>query len=411
MFLCIDLKSFYASVECAIRGLDTLKTNLVVADEKRGKGALCLAVSPSLKALGVRNRCRLYEIPNYLNYIIAKPRMGLYIKYSVMIYKIYLKYISSEDIHPYSIDEVFLDISSYLNYYKISCYELAFSIMNAIKKQTGIIATCGIGENMYLAKVALDILAKKSRDNIGYLDKDLYLLKLSLHEPLTDFWQIGTGIMLRLLKYNIKNMKDIRTANVDLLHHEFGINANILIEHANGRDETTIANIKQYNTKSKSLSLSQILFSDYSFVDARNILKEMVFTLVLSLINNELCTGLISLHIGYADIKSFNKQKMIYSTNCYSLICKEFLYLYDKFIKKEAKIRQVSISLSLLKPADKKDYNLFTNEFNETKEINLLKAINEIKIKYGKNSLLTANNLLKMSTQKTRNELIGGHHE
>lgn len=411
MFLCIDLKSFYASVECAIRGLNTLNTNLVVADEKRGKGALCLAVSPSLKALGVRNRCRLYEIPNHINYIIAKPRMSLYIKYSVMIYKIYLKYISSDDIHQYSIDEAFLDISSYLNYYKISCYELALSIMNTIMKKTGIVATCGIGENMYLAKVALDILAKKSKDNIGYLDKDLYLLKLGLHEPLTDFWQIGTGIMMRLLKCNIRNMKDIRNANEELLHHVFGVNANILIEHANGRDETTISDIKQYNSQSKSLSLSQVLFSDYSFVDARNILKEMVFTLVLSLINNGLCTGLISLHIGYVNIKSFNKQKIIYNTNCYSLICKDFLYLYDKFVKKNAKIRQVSISLGLLKHRDQKDYNLFTDEFKETREINLLKSINEIKAKYGRNSLLTANNLLKTSTQKTRNELIGGHHE
>ena len=206
VYFCIDLKTFYASVECVERGLDPFKTDLVVADIERSKNTICLAISPKMKMRGIKNRCRMWEIPYNIHPIIAKPRMKKYIEYSALIYSIYLKYISPNDIHPYSIDEMFLDVTSYLKLYQKSPIELAHTIMNDIYETTGITATAGIGTNLYLAKVALDIISKKSRTNIGYLDEALYKKQLWHHTPLTDFWRIGTGIEERLKKHHIKEL-------------------------------------------------------------------------------------------------------------------------------------------------------------------------------------------------------------
>ena len=413
MYLCIDLKSFYASVECVVAKLDPMTTNLVVADKTRGPGALCLAVSPSLKQLGVRNRCRLYEIPDNIKYLIAKPKMSLYIKYSVLIYKIYLKYLSETDIYPYSIDEMFLDISSYLNYYQMTPYMLAKRILKDIKDTLNITATCGIGTNLYLAKVALDILAKHDPNYIAYLDEKTYIDKLSHHKPLTDFFQIGVGIAKTLNNLGIYDLAGLQTFPLSKLQEVFGINADILYEHAFGRDDTTFLDIRNYQTKSNSLSLSQVLFRDYNYLEARDIIKEMVMSLTLTLIQNRLITKTISLSIVYTKntFKLFHKQKQIYATNNYQNILTNFLYLYDNFVLKEGYIRQIGISFNQINKEAFKEYNLFTDQKQEEIDYRLFKTINDIKNRYGRNSLLQGINLLEHSTQKIRNTLIGGHHE
>ena len=263
-YLCIDLKTFYASVECVERNLDPFKTDLVVADIKRNKGAICLAISSKMKMRGIKNRCRIYDIPKNVKPIIAKPRMKKYIEYSAKIYGIYLNYVSKEDIHVYSIDEAFLDVTTYLKMYKMNGISLAKKIMDDIKKQTGITATAGVGTNMYLAKIALDILSKHDESNIGYLDEKLYKEKMLDHTPLTDFWQIGKGIQNRLYKHHIMTMRDILNASPSILYKEFGVNALYLIDHANGIEPMTIKEIKEYKPVSTSISSSQILFRNYN---------------------------------------------------------------------------------------------------------------------------------------------------
>ena len=275
-YLCIDLKTFYASVECVERGLDPFNTNLVVADTSRGKGTICLAVSPRMKMLGVKNRCRLYEIPPNIKYIAAIPKMNKYIEYSANIYAIYLKYFAKEDIHIYSVDEGFMDVTNYLKMYQMNPIELAKTIIKDIYKTYGITATAGIGTNMYLAKIALDITAKHSITNIGYLDEEKYKKELWHHKPLSDFWQIGKGIERRLNRMRIFDMYDVAHTDPKKLYKEFGINAEYLIDHSWGKESCTIADIKAYKPKSNSISNSQVLFEDYSFIKARLVLKEMV---------------------------------------------------------------------------------------------------------------------------------------
>lgn len=275
-YLCIDLKTFYASVECVERGLDPFNTNLVVADPDRGKGTICLAVSPKMKMLGVKNRCRVFEIPPNIKYIMATPRMKKYIEYSANIYGIYLKYFSKDDIHVYSIDEAFMDVTNYLKLYKVAAIDLAKMVIKDIFKTYGITATAGVGTNMYLAKIALDITAKHSSTNIGFLDEEKYKNELWHHKPLSDFWQIGKGIERRLNKMRIFDMYDIAHTDQKKLYKEFGVNAEYLIDHSWGRESCTIADIKKYKPKTNSIANSQILFKDYSFEKARLVLKEMV---------------------------------------------------------------------------------------------------------------------------------------
>ena len=275
-YLCIDLKTFYASVECVERGLNPFNTNLVVADTTRGKGTICLAVSPKMKMLGIKNRCRIYEIPSNIKFIVAMPRMKKYIEYSANIYAIYLKYFAKEDIHVYSIDEAFMDVTNYLKLYKKTPLELAKTIIKDIYNTYGITATAGIGTNLYLAKIALDITAKHSVTNIGYLDEEKYKKELWHHKPLNDFWQIGNGMEKRLNKLKIFDMYDIAHTDQRKLYKEFGINAEYLIDHSWGRETCTIADIKAYKPKTSSISNSQVLFEDYSFEKAKLVLKEMV---------------------------------------------------------------------------------------------------------------------------------------
>ena len=276
VYLVIDMKSFFASVECAERGLDAMTTKLVVADESRTDKTICLAVSPAMKALGVKNRCRLFEIPKGIDYIIAPPRMKKYIEYAAKIYGMYLKYISKTDIHVYSIDECILDVTDYLKIYKLKAKEFALKLMNEINERFGIPSSAGIGSNMYLAKIALDITAKHASDRIGWLTEEKYIKTLWNHKPLSDFWQISTGTIERLAKYGIYDMEGIAKSDEDILYKEFGINAELLIDHAWGKESCLMSDIKSYKTKSKSISSSQILPCNYEYQDAKIVLREMI---------------------------------------------------------------------------------------------------------------------------------------
>ena len=412
-YLCIDLKTFYASVECVERKLDPFSTNLVVADESRGKGTICLAVSPKMKMLGVKNRCRLYEIPPNIKYIIAKPRMKKYIEYSANIYAIYLKYLSKDDIYVYSIDEAFLDVTNYLKLYKMDEIELAKTILKDIYNTYGLTATVGIGTNLYLAKVALDIMSKHTPTNIGYLDEELYKRKLWHHKPLTDFWQIGRGIEARLNKKRIYDMYDIAHTNPKILYKEFGVNAEFLIDHSWGRETCTIKDIKNYKTKNTSISNSQVLFEDYSFENARLVLKEMVELNSIKLVEKNLITDTIGLYIGYSKniINSTGgSMKLANYTNTYSDLMAYFLKLYDSTTNKTVPIRRIGVSFNRLVSDEAQQLSLFENQEKITKERKIELAISNIKQKLGKNAIIKGMDLENGATTILRNKLIGGHN-
>ena len=413
VYLVIDLKTFYASVECVERKLDPFTTNLVVADPSRGKGGICLAITPAMKMLGIKNRCRLYEIPEHVKYNVALPRMNKYIEYSANIYAIYLKYISKDDIHPYSIDECFLDVTAYLKTYEMKSIDLAKKIMKDIYDTYGITATCGIGNNMYLAKIALDIMSKHSVSNIGWLNEEKYKKELWHHKPLTDFWQIGKGIETKLNQMRLYDMYDIAHCNEKRLYKAFGINAELLIDHSKGIEPCTIQDIKNYKPKSSSIGSSQILFKDYKYEDAELVLKEMVELLSQRLINeNKVCGG-IKLYIGYSNdiIKATGGSKRLnYFTNSYKKLRYEFIKLYREKTNTMADIRRIGISFEHLQKDENQQIDLFENIENQDKEKRLEKAIIEIKAKMGKNSILKGMNLEKCATTIERNKLIGGHN-
>ena len=411
-YLCIDLKTFYASVECVERGLDPFNTNLVVADPTRGKGTICLAISPKMKMLGVKNRCRIFEIPPTIKYIIATPRMKKYIEYSANIYAIYLKYFAKEDIHVYSIDEAFMDVTKYLKLYKLNPIELAKKIIKDIFRTYGITATAGIGTNMYLAKIALDITAKHNPNNIGYLDEEKYKKELWHHKPLTDFWQIGKGIERRLNKMRIFDMYDIANADPKKIYKEFGINAEYLIDHSFGKESCTIADIKSYKPKCNSISNSQVLFEDYSFIKARLVLKEMVELGSLRLVENNLMTDTIGLYIGYSkDVirATGGTKKLTNYTNIYSELLKSFLDVYDKTTNKNFSIRRIGINLANVTERENIQLNLFIDQEKVNKERKLELAMCNIKNKMGKNTIIRGMNLEEGATAMARNKLIGGH--
>ena len=412
-YLCIDLKTFYASVECVERGLDPFSTNLVVADSSRGKGTICLAVSPKMKMLGVKNRCRIFEIPQTIKYITAKPRMKKYIEYSANIYAIYLKYFSKEDIHVYSIDEAFMDATKYLKLYKSNPIELAKIIIKDIFKTYGITAPAGIGTNMYLAKIALDITAKHNPNNIGYLDEEKYKKELWHHKPLSDFWQIGKGIEKRLNKMRIYDMYDIAHTNQKKLYKEFGINAEYLIDHSIGKESCTIADIKAYKPKTNSISNSQVLFEDYSFEKARLVLKEMVELGSLRLIESNLLTDSIGIYIGYSkDIikASGGTKKLTNYTNIYSELLKSFLEIYDKTTNRNIAIRRIGINFAHTVETENIQLSLFTDQEKIDRERKLELTICSIKNKMGKNMIIRGMDLEEGATTITRNKLIGGHN-
>ena len=313
-YFCIDLKSFYASVECVERQMDPLTTDLVVADPSRGDGTICLAVSPHLKSLGVRNRCRVFEIPKNLKYIKAVPRMHLYIDYSARIYGIYLRYLAPEDIHVYSVDEAFFDGAPYASLYGPDIRSLTRAIQEDVKATTGITSTCGMGTNLYLAKVAMDMVAKHSPDFRAVFDEESYCRELGDHRPLRDFWMIGRGTERRLNGVGIYTMADIRRTDPSVLYRLLGRNADYLIDHAWGREPTTMADIKSYRSPAHSLSSNQVLLRDYTREEALIVLKEMIDLLTLDLTDQELVTDAVTLYVGYAEdfsggLKSYTREQ------------------------------------------------------------------------------------------------------
>lgn len=299
-YLCIDLKTFYASVECADRGLDPFVTNLVVADPTRGDTTICLAITPAMKALGIRNRCRIFEIPPGISYIKAMPRMRHYMEVSARIYGIYLRYVSPDDIHPYSIDECFIDATPYLKLYNTDARTFAQRLMDEVRREESICATAGIGPNLFLAKVALDITAKHVPDNIGVLDEESFKQQIWPHRPITDIWGIGPGIAARLAKYHVYDLMGVAALNEGLLYREFGVNAEYLIDHAFGREPTTIAEIQAYRPAASSYVNGQVLPCNYTYDEAHVVLKEMVDASVLELVERGQVTNHISLSVGYA---------------------------------------------------------------------------------------------------------------
>ncbi|MDO4500043.1 MAG: DNA methylase [Erysipelotrichaceae bacterium] len=487
IYIAIDLKSFYASVECVEHGFDPLTTNLVVADESRTEKTICLAVSPSLKAYGISGRARLFEVVQRVNEInrqrlikckkfdgdsyfdnevknndklalsfyIATPRMAHYMKYSSMIYEIYLKYVSKDDIHVYSIDEVFIDVTSYLNTYKMSAEQLAMMMVKDVYNTTGITATCGVGTNLYLAKIAMDIIAKHKKPDengvrIAFLDEMTYRKELWEHTPLTDFWRIGKGIANRLNAngmYCLGDVARMSLTNEDKLYKIFGINAELIIDHAWGYESCTIKDIKSYVPMSNSLSSGQVLKEPYSYEKTRLILKEMLELLSLDMVEKEIMTDQIVLMIGYditstkyyegEIVKDFYGREVPKAAHgsinlgeyCSSgeLITKKTLELFDRIVNKQLMVRRVNISANhLIRECEVKDEPLIvqTNLFEDNalkeaeykkhkeklkKEKDMQKALIKIQKKYGKNAVVRANSLEEGATTLERNSQIGGH--
>lgn len=416
-YICIDLKSFYASVECVERGLDPFTTNLVVADPTRSQSTICLAITPAMKKLGVKNRCRIHEIPADIEYITAMPRMQLYMDYSAKIYSIYLRYISKEDIHVYSIDECFMDVTDYLTLYDMTAKEMAVTLMDAVMKENGITATAGIGTNLYLAKIAMDIMAKHVDDHIGMLDEISYRQKLWDHRPLSDFWRIGSRTERKLAGYGIHTMGDIAYASVtseDWLYKMFGIDAELLIDHAWGLESCGMSDIKNYHTEEHSLSNGQVLMRNYSYEEAAVVVREMTDVLVLDLVEKGLITSSITLWVAYDHRmerpSSHGTLKLASPTNSSLTILDQVVELYRKITDRHTGIRRIEVTANRVTPEGYLQYDIFTNPIVIEKEKSLQKAILDVKKRYGKNAIMRGANLLECSTYRERNEQIGGHH-
>ena len=413
MYLCIDLKSFYASVECVERGLDPMTTNLVVADSERSDKTICLAITPAMKALGVKNRCRVFQIPKSVKYIMAPPRMQLYIDYSANIYEIYLEYASKDDIHVYSVDEAFIDVTRYLSLYNMTAKELAVKIMSEVKEKTGITATAGIGTNLYLAKVALDIMAKRDKENIGYLDEEAYQKTLWTHKPLTDFWRVGPGTVKRLASIGVFTMGDIARADEKVLYKLFGVDAELLIDHAWGRESTTMEDIKAYRPKNNSLSNGQVLMRDYTFEECELIVKEMTDALCLEMTAKGMVTSSISLMVGYSNVYDMlpatGSVTMSVATNSYNTIVPYVLKLYHRIVEKDKLLRRLSISCNGVECEEYRQLDFFTDYSVMERDKKLQSAALDIKRKYGKNALVRGMDLQEWATTMDRNRQIGGH--
>lgn len=489
IYIAIDLKSFYASVECKERGLNPLTTNLVVADSSRTEKTICLAVSPALKQYGIPGRARLFEVvqkvkeinskrrynaPGHvfsgksyedselkkhkeyeLDYIIAPPQMNKYIEYSTHIYNIYLKYFSSEDIYVYSIDEVFIDVTHYLKTYKMKASNLATKIIHEVYEKTGITATCGIGTNLYLAKIAMDIEAKHVTANkygvrIACLDENMYKRQLWNHRPITDFWRVGKGIAKKLEQNNMYTMGDVAQCSIyneDKLFKLFGINAELLIDHAWGYEPCTMKSIKSYVPTTNSISSGQVLHCPYDYEKTKLIVKEMTELLSLNLVDKHLVTNQLVLEIGY-DINNLTDKNIYYKgeitidrygrsipkhahgtenldhkTSSNKIITEAIMKLYDRIINPNLLTRRITITANNVTneaQAEKDEIceqiDLFTNytEKNikhekELKERKLQRSILNIKKKYGKNAILKGMNFEDGGTTIERNEQIGGH--
>jgi DNA polymerase V len=434
-YICIDLKTFYASVECAARGLDPFTTNLVVADPTRTEKTICLAITPAMKALGIRNRCRVFEIPKGIDYIMAPPRMRLYMEVSADIYSIYLRYIAPEDIYVYSIDECFIDVTPYLGLYGLDAVGLSKKLMAAVFEEKHICATAGIGPNLFLAKVALDIMAKHAPDGIGILDEASFKEKIWTHRPITDIWNVGPGIAARLEKYGVRDLLGVCWLDPELLYREFGVNAEYLIDHAHGVEPCTIAQIKAYVPQGSSLQQGQVLKCAYEYEQAHTVMREMVDMLVLDLVDKHLVAGGIALSVGYdakdagdklapatpgfqgehgrAYWKSIPRtgasRKLPGYTSSSKKLVAAFEELWAECVCPDLKVRRLSVAAENLLGEEFATVDLFTDLQAEGKERDLQRAVLAVKSRFGKNSLLTGTNFREGATGRERNELVGGH--
>ena len=405
------MKSFYASVECADKGLDPFTTRLVVADETRGKNALCLAVTPYLKTLGVKNRCRLSDVPKD-DLIVAVPRMSRYIEVCADIYELYLKYFSPDDIHQYSIDEAFIDLTDYLTAYRKTPVEMARFLVKKIAEVVKIPASAGVGDNLYLAKIALDISAKKSPDRVAYLSEEKFRRTLWEHTPLTDFWGISYGTAARLRKFGVVTQKGITECPEELLYKSFGINAELLIDHAYGKESCLMSDIKAYRGKSKSVSASQILPTDYTYEQARTVLTEMVLDLCQRMMRRGVVARGVGLYIGYTrDTRDPDGGGVSTSetTSNFSILERYALALYDEIVDKKTPVRRLGLTFNNVCNEKNEAYDLFTDCDRVARENRAERTVLDLKDRFGKNVVLRAVDLKKEGTTRERNGFIGGH--
>ena len=455
-YAAIDLKSFFASVECILRGLDPLKAKLVVADESRTEKTICLAVTPALKAYGIPGRARLFEVNQKvrevlrrtgekIEFTIAKPQMAKYVEYSTKVYNVYLKYVSAEDIHAYSIDECFLDLTRYLKLYKKTARELVKTIIQDVFTTTGITATGGIGTNLYLCKIAMDVMAKHvDADDDGVriaeLDEMSYRKQLWAHRPLTSFWQVGRGIAERLENcrlnagrgiYTMGDIARVSVKNPEALYKLFGVNAEILIDHAWGYEPCTIADIKKSKPRNRSTGEGQVLQDPYPFDKARLVVREMVDTVSMTLIAHDLVTNAMVLTVGY-DRENVDKgiyhgvtvtdfygrtipkpahgtASIGYYTSSQSVMADAVMKLFDRIVDPKLTVRRLNLVAADIVDASHEQYDLFTDVQKQEKEKKRLKAELLIKKRFGKNAIVKGMDLQEGATTIERNGQIGGH--
>ena len=412
-YICIDLKSFFASVECVERGLDPMTARLVVADPERKSGTICLAVTPGMKALGVRNRCRVFEIPSGIEYITAPPRMRLYLEYSAKIYSIYLDYFSKDDIHVYSVDEVFIDVTGYLKTYKKTPLELARFLVSEVRARSGIPAAAGVGTNLYLCKIAMDILAKRSPDFVAELNEETYREKLWRHVPLTDFWRVGPGTAERLEKLGVRTMEGITNLPETVLYKTFGVDAELLIDHAWGREPTLIADIKAYKPKSRSLTSGQVLMRDYNEREAEIVLREMVDLLSLDLLDRGCVTPRLSLWIGYSSKEgvppSHGGVKIDPPSESELDLIPAALDLFRRIAVPGVPIRRLNISFDDIFCPAFRQANFFGDDDAGERHRRLRKTVSELRHRFGGNAILKGTDFEEGATTRERNNQIGGH--
>ena len=406
----IDLKAFYSYVECIDRGLDPWKTPLVVADKERGTNTIILSVTPYLKSKGVPSRLRIKELPKKFDYIYAVPRMQRYIDKSSEVVGILLDFFDASDIHVYSIDEAFIDMTSYLSYYKKNPMELVEMVIKEIQNRTGLQATAGIGDNFFLAKVALDIYAKHEPNGIAVMHKEDVQEKLWPITPLSKIWGIGPRTELKLNRMGIFNVKDLALSNRDYIHSKFGIMGDQLIDHANGIDEADIH--EEYVPKEHSLSIGQVLFRDFSMQEIPVIIKEMCDQLAQNLRNEGKLTSVVSMFIGYSkDQGGFSRQKSLLSaTDDTETLYEALMEIFKKHIV-DLPIRRVGLNFGKLTLATQQQLSLFEDEKEQKENRDLQLTIDEIHKRYGRNMLLRASALTDSSTVIERNSFIGGHRK
>ena len=406
----IDLKAFYSFVECIDRGLDPWTTPLVVADKERGKNTIVLSVSPYLKQKGVPSRLRINDLPKGYKYVYAVPRMERYIEKSAEVVRVMMEYIAEEDIHVYSIDEAFMDLTTYLNYYKKTPLQMVKMIIDAIKDKTGLQATGGIGDNFFLAKVALDIYAKHEKNGIATLRQNEVPEKLWTVSPLTKIWGIGSRTEAHLNKIGIYTMEQLAHSNREFMRSEFGIMGDQLVDMANGIDESNIR--EEYVPKERSLSQAQVLFRDYKMNEVPLIIREMCDDLSSRMRNENKICGVVSLYIGYSKNQGgFARQmSLLQDTDDRETLCNALLEIYKAHIR-DLPIRNVGISFGKLKINDHSQLNLFEEPEKQISKHDLQKTMDRLQDKYGKNILLRASALLENSTIIERHNQIGGHRK